>query len=437
MYALADCNTFYASCEKAFRPELWDKPVVVLSNNDGCMIALSKEAKALGLTMGTPRHMAKDLIKQHNVHVFSSNYELYGDMSARIMETLAEFAPNVEIYSIDEAFLDLDNIAGIDPRDFARELRETVTRNVGIPVSIGLAKTKTLAKAANRYAKRHAKDFNWAIPDAEEQERILRWMETGDIWGIGRRLSRRLAEMGIYTAWDLANADTRMIRKAYTVTGQRVQWELQGTRCHGLEVEKPKKEIICSRAYGKVIYEKWELEQSIAKYLARAAEKLRKQKCYAQHVSLYMEGSNRFKNEEPWEYGTRVGLVRPTSSTGEMIKACAEAVDRIWNELPHKPNPRDKTSGIRKAGVKLTDICMKNEIQLDMFAAQATLRTDEVMTVLDRINRLHGSETIYLAAQVNRPRQTQKDMRPTWGMRREEKSPNYTTRLEDMPVVHI
>ena len=428
MYALADCNTFYASCEKAFRPELWNKPVVVLSNNDGCVIALSKEAKTLGITMGVPHFKVKDLCRHHGVHAFSSNYELYGDMSARVMETLAEIAPNVEVYSIDEAFVDLDNMAGIDPRDFAKDLRETVTRNVGIPVSIGLARTKTLAKAANRYAKRHTKDFNWAIPDEIERERILRWMSTEDIWGVGRRLSRRMTEMAIHNAWDLANADTRMIRKAYTVKGQRVQWELQGTRCYGLEIEKPKKEIICSRAFGRVVYHKWELEQSIAKYLARAAEKLRKQGGYALEISLFMEGSNRFKNDEPWSYGTIVGLTRPTSSTGEMISACASAVNRIWGALPQTPNPRDRTSGIRKAGVMLSDICMGNEIQLDMFASQATPQSSKVMELLDSINRKYGNGTMLIAAQGIEPR---------WKMRREMMSPQYTTKFVDIPKVHI
>ena len=424
--ALADCNTFYASCEKAFRPDLWNKPVVVLSNNDGCVIALCNHAKALGIKMGVPHFQVKDLCRFHGVEACSSNYELYGDMSARVMETLAEFAPNVEIYSIDEAFLDLDRLAACDPRDFARELRETVTRNVGIPVSIGLAPTKTLAKGANRYAKRHTKDFNWAMHDEAEREHILRWMDTGDIWGIGRRLSKRLAERGVYSAWDFANMDTRLVRKMFTVKGQRVQWELQGRRCYGLEIEKPKKEILCTRAFGRVIYHKWELEQAFAKYLARAGEKLRKQNGKALEISVFMEGSNRFKNSEPWSYGTVVSLVRPTSSTGEMIAACAAAIDRIWRALPQTPNPFERTSGIRKAGVMLSDICQNNEIQLDMFAAQASPKTDKVMEVMDGINRRYGTGTMVIAAQ---------GIEPNWKMRRELKSPNFTTKLSDIPCV--
>ncbi len=426
MLALADCNTFYASCEKAFKPELLSRPVVVLSNNDGCVIALCKLAKQLGITMGVPHFQVKELCRVHGVVACSSNYELYGDMSARVMETLVEFAPSVEVYSIDEAFVDLDNLAVSDPRDFARELRETVTRNVGIPVSIGLAQTKTLAKAANRYAKRNTPDFNWALHDETERERLLRSMDMNDIWGIGRRLTKRLAAMGMYSAWDLAIADTRMIRKAFTVKGQRVQWELLGRRCYGLEKEKPKKEILCTRAFGRVIYYKWELEQAFAKYIAGAAEKLRRQHGYALGISVFMEGSNRFKNNEPWQYGTFVSLVRPSANTGEMITACAGAIDRIWQALPQMPNPRDKTSGIRKAGVMLSDICRGNEIQLDMFAEQATPKSDKAMAVMDSINQRYGKGTMTVAAQ---------GIEVSWKMRREMKSPNYTTKLSDIPVV--
>lgn len=426
MYALADCNTFYASCEKAFRPELLTKPVVVLSNNDGCVIALSGEAKKLGIVMGTPYFQVKDLCRREGVVAFSSNYELYADMSARVMETLKDMAPEVEVYSIDEAFIDLDNLAGIDLPSFARHIRETVSRNTGIPVSIGVGPTKTLAKAANRYAKRQTTDFAWAMDTEQERERILRWMETEDVWGIGRRLSRHLSGMGVYSAWDLSCCDSRMIRKKFSVTAQRVVWELQGTRVHGIAQEKPKKEIICSRAFGRVVFAAWELEQAVAKYVSRAAEKLRKQQGYTQRIRVYLEGSNRFRDEAPYHYETVVTLPRPTSNTGEMITACVRAMHNLYWQLPYTPDARDKLSGVRKAGVILTDIVSENDAQRELFAPMPTQRSQQLMTAMDAINLRYGRETLFHAAQGIEPR---------WKMRRELKSPNYTTKLADLPIV--
>ncbi len=428
MYALADCNTFYASCEKAFRPDLLNRPVVVLSNNDGCVIALCKLAKAMGITMGVPYFQVKELCQRQGVVAFSSNYELYADMSARVMETLQDLVPKVEVYSIDEAFLDLDNLAGVDLQAFAKHVRETVTRNTGIPVSIGAGATKTLAKAANRYAKRNTKDFAWALPDDAERRRVLGMMKTEDVWGIGRRLSAHLSNMGIETALDLANCNSAMIRQRFGVTVQRVVWELQGTRCHGLVEEKPKKEIICSRAFGRVVYERWQLEQAIAKYVSRAAEKLRKQDGYTQHIRIYLEGSNRFKDNGRYWYETMVGLPRPTSNTGEMISACIKGAHQLFDSLPKVPDPRDIKSGIRKAGVILTDITWAGEAQQEMFAPLPTERSQRLMKAMDGLNLRYGRETVFLAAQ---------GIQPKWRMRRELKSPNYTTKLSDIPKVYV
>ncbi|MFZ4542004.1 MAG: Y-family DNA polymerase [Rickettsiales bacterium] len=427
MYGLADCNTFYASCEKAFKPHLIARPVVVLSNNDGCVIALSKEAKALGIVMGTPYFKVKELCALHSVVQCSSNYELYADMSNRVMETLKELAPKVEVYSIDEAFLDFDRMAGVDVPALARHIRATVTRNTGIPVSVGLAQTKTLAKAANRYAKRHTKDFAWALDTDEERERVLRGMDTQDVWGIGRRRARQLSALGVYSAWDFANCDSRMVRKKFSVVGQRVLWELQGTRCIGLLEEKPKKEIICSRAFGKVVYHWWELEQAIAKYVARAAEKLRAQQGFTQSIRVYIEGSNRFKDNRISDYGVEVRLHRPTSNTGEMIRASVDAAYAIYTAMPRNPNPFDVTSGFRKAGVTLTDITWMGHAQTDLFTALPSAKNMKAMQVMDELNRRFGRDTMFHAAQ---------GINTTWKMRREYKSPNYTTRLADIPTVH-
>lgn len=425
MYALVDCNSFYASCERAFRPDLAKLPVVVLSNNDGCVIALSNEAKTLGIAMGAPYFKVRNLCQRHGVVAFSSNYELYGDMSARVMETLRELAPDVEVYSIDEAFLDLDRMPGVDLWTFARELRETVTRNTGIPVSVGVGQTKTLAKAANRYAKRHTRDFAWVIDGEAERRQLLERMKTDEVWGLGRRLSRSLAEMGIDTALAFADQDSRMIRQRFGVTVQRVAWELQGQRCHDIAREKPKQQIICSRAFGRVVYTADELVESVAKYTARTAEKLRRQDGYVQHIQVFAEGSNRFKDGRPWGYSTTVGVPRPTADTGELIAATKRGAAALFQQLPHQPNPADPTSGFRKAGVMLLDITWSGEAQQSLLTPMTSERRETLMKTLDQVNRRFGSGTLYHAAQGIEPR---------WQMRRDLKSPNYTTRLADIPV---
>lgn len=425
MYALVDCNSFYASCERAFRPELAKVPVVVLSNNDGCVIALSNEAKALGIVMGTPFFKVKALCQSKGVWAFSSNYELYGDMSARVMETLRTLAPDVEVYSIDEAFLDLDRMPGVDLWAFARHLRETVTRHTGIPVSVGVGATKTLAKAANRYAKRNTKDFAWVIDNEPERQRLLGLMKTDEVWGLGRRLSKHLHAMGIETALAFAERDSRMIRDRFGVTVERVARELQGQRCSAIAQEKDKKQIICSRAFGRVVFDARELAQSVAKYTARAAEKLRRQGSYVQHIQVFAEGSNRFKDERPWSYGLTVALPRPTADTSEMMKATKRGAEALFRRLPRAPDPRDPKSGFRKAGVMLLDISSSAEAQMSLFAPMTSPRRETLMATLDQVNRRFGSGTVFHAAQGIEAR---------WQMRRDLKSPNYTTRMSDMPV---
>ena len=426
MYALVDCNSFYASCERAFRPDLAKRPVVVLSNNDGCVIALSNEAKALGIVMGTPFFKVKTLCAANGVVAFSSNYELYGDMSARVMETLRDLAPEVEVYSIDEAFLDLDRMPDVDLWEFARRVREITTRNTGVPVSVGVGATKTLAKAANRYAKRNTRDFSWVIDGETERHRLLGSMATGDVWGLGHRLSRHLSEMGIHSALEFADCDSRMIRQRFGVTVQRVAWELQGQRCHALAQEKAKKQIICSRAFGRVVFTREELAEAVAKYTARAAEKLRRQDSYVQHIQVFMEGSNRFKDDKPWSYALTVGLPRPTSDTAEMIAATRRGAARLFDQLPALPNVADPKSGLRKAGVMLLDISDVQGAQQSMLTPMTSPRREAVMKTLDQVNRRFGNGTLYHAAQGIEPR---------WQMRRDMKSPNYTTRMSDLPTV--
>lgn len=426
MYALVDCNSFYASCERAFRPELRHVPVVVLSNNDGCVIALSNEAKALGITMGVPHFQVRELCRKHGLVAFSSNYELYGDMSARVMETLRALAPDVEVYSIDEAFLDLDRLPGVDLWTYARHIRETVTRHTGIPVSVGVGATKTLAKAANRYAKRKTADFTWIIDSEAERRRVLAAMDTSDIWGIGGRMTRHLSEMGITTAEQFADTDPRLIRDRFNVTVQRLVHELRGTRCAEIAREKAKKQIICSRAFGRVVFSLAELEQAVAKYTARAAEKLRRQDSYVQHIQVFAEGANRFQDDRPWFYSLNVGLPRPGADKGEMIAATKAGARSLYRRLPSRPQAGDPCSGLRKAGIMLLDVSSRHETQSDLFAPVVDPRRETLMKSLDGLNRRFGSGTIFHGAQGTQAR---------WSMRRELKSPNYTTRLADLPVV--
>lgn len=417
MYALIDCNSFYCSCERVFRPELAKLPVVVLSNNDGCCIALTPEAKALGLAMGSPYFKCKDIIESNGVAVFSSNYELYGEMSARVMSIVGDMVPELEIYSIDEAFADLDNMPIEMAHALASDMRARILQWTGIPVSVGVGQTKTLAKAANKWAKKKTTSGVFVIADDNERRELLSKIDAEDVWGIGRKLTRHFARLGIYTALDVADADSRMIRSKFGVTVQRVAWELQGIRCHELEVASPKKQIIASRAFGQPVRTKEGLMQAVASYVARAAEKLRRQNSYAQTMLVYTENSNRFRNALPWYASVVVTLPRPSNLTNEFITAGRVAVDRLFSpETPY-----------RKAGIVLLDVSSAETPQHEMFASLPEGKKETLMHAIDQMNRRHGASTVFFAAQ---------GVRPKWQMRRGLKSPSYTTRFDEILRVY-
>ena len=288
IFALVDCNSFYVSCERVFNPQLVDKPVVVLSNNDGCVIALSREAKKAGLTMGTPTFMLKDVMAEKGVIACSSNYTLYGDMSRRVMRTLEAFSPDIQVSSIDEAFLHLElNNA----EEGMRQARKTILQHTGIPVSIGIAPTKTLAKAANHVAKKDpAKNGVFSLESSSLQEEVLRRMPVEDIWGVGRQISKFLNLSGIISAWDLRNTDDSWIKKHLTVVALRTVWELRGISCLQLEEVTPdKKSIISSKAFGRLVLTLEELQEATATYMGRAAEKLRRQSSLATSIGVHIE----------------------------------------------------------------------------------------------------------------------------------------------------
>jgi DNA polymerase V len=417
-YALVDCNSFYASCEKLFRPDLRDRPVVVLSNNDGCVVARSAEAKALGIGMATPFYQVRDLIKQEQVTVFSSNYALYADISARVMRTLEELAPAVEIYSIDEAFLDLSGIeASRDLVNFGREICQTVNRWVGVPVSVGIAPTKTLAKLANHAAKRYRKTGGVVdLRDKGRQRRLLAITSLKEIWGVGSRLSRRLESMGIRTALQLADSDPRLMRKAFSVVLERTVRELNGEACIALdETPAAKQQIICSRTFGTRVTRFQDLREAISDYASRAAEKLREEQRYTRVVSIYLR-TNPHSNRDPqYSNSASVELPLPTADSRDIIAASQKLLHSIYRD------------GYRymKAGVVLHDFYEPGVYQGNLFnPGRERPHAQALMQTLDQINHSGHGHLFFAGQGISRG----------WAMRRAHLSPRYTTSWQDLPV---
>jgi DNA polymerase V len=416
-YGLIDCNNFYVSCERLFRPDLAGRPVVVLSNNDGCIIARSNESKKLGIGMGAPYFKHKPLISRYNVTVFSSNYPLYGDISQRVMDVVMQMEPNVEIYSIDEAFiafptgkyLDLDNYAGL--------LRNAVQRNTGIPVSIGFGPTKTLAKIANRFAKknRHAGSI-FIINDRHHLDTLLADVTVGDVWGIGRRYAERLKRQGIYTAKDLIQCDDTWIKKQLTVTGLRTVMELRGFPCISLEDAAPaKKSIATSRTFGRPVNALSDLQEAVASYTTQAACKLRSGGLKTSAIHVFIR-TNSFKKKQTQYCNSRtLTLPIPSSDTATLIKAALASLKAIYR------------SGYRyqKAGVLLTGLTPENPEQLHISRSSSS-NNIALMKAVDEINKRWGRGTIQpgTAGFVKK-----------WHYRQLKKSPAYTTRWSELPIV--
>ena len=407
--ALADCNNFYVSCERVFQPELRNKPVVVLSNNDGCVIARSNEAKLLGIPMGAPWHLHKAQFESQGVIVRSSNYTLYGDMSARVMKILSSFTPDIEIYSIDEAFL---GMSGFHDRleAHARALRAAVLQWTGIPVSVGIAPTKTLAKVANHIAKKDEKHRGAVLLlDEAAQDEALSRLNLTDLWGIAGRLAAKLNLLGIMTPLDLKRADPLFLRDRLGVVTLRMAMELRGVACLDLERHTPdRKSIMASRSFGRAITSLPEMEEAVASYTVRAAEKLRRQHLATAHVMAFIE-TNRFKPGEPQYFASKpVHLKVATSDSGKLITAALTGLRAIWrNGYRYK-----------KAGVLLLDLHPSSQVQESLFDKRDDARRTILMRTIDAINRDHGRDTVsFAAAGIRRP----------WKMQRERLSPCYTT----------
>lgn len=418
MFALIDCNNFYASCERLFQPALRHKPILVLSNNDGCVIARSNEVRALGIKMGVPYFEVKALCKQHQVHVFSSNYVFYGDMSRRVMSVIEDNWPVVEIYSIDEVFLDLSTLPLAECDEFCLALQRKILRYTGIPVSIGIGPTKTLAKLANHIAKRELKTpvFNIA-----NQRSWLAKIAVGDVWGVGRQWDKKLTQQGIHTAQDLASVDLRGIKEWFNVTLQRTVLELCGTPCAGLQGDEPRQSIISSKSFGCMQTTYASIAQAISSHCARACEKLRRHGLVARHLSVFVQ-TNRFRLDLP-QYHQSLGfkLVNATDDLRYVTRCAKFCLRKVFRAGFH----------YQKVGVYLGDLVDKQHVQLDLFnqpSSDELMHAERLMSVLDAVNYKFGRHTLRLAAEGH--------VKP-WAMRAQLRSPCYTTQWSELPVVQI
>lgn len=413
MFGLLDCNNFYASCERVFNPALNGRPIVVLSNNDGCVIARSNEAKALGIPMGAPAFQIKEIVKANDVTVFSSNYTLYGDMSGRVMSILTELVPKIEIYSIDEAFIDLTGINNLSV--IGTNITSKIIRSSGIPVSLGIAETKTLAKIANKFAKKYPAYNRVCIIDSKEkQNKALELTEIGDIWGIGRKQAAKLKQQGVKTAFDFSQLPGSWVRKNMTVVGERTWKELRGTSCIDMESAPPAKKQICtSRSFGKMIEDFDTMAEAVATYASTCAKKLRQQKGYAMSLLVFIH-TNNFREDLPqyWR-NTVVHLPVPTSDTLEIVQYALSGLRSIF------------MSGYqyKKAGVIITEITPT--AQLGLFDSINRDKRERLMAAIDKINGDYDQH-IKLAVQGSSRE---------WKLKQEQLSQHYTTNINEIITI--
>jgi len=415
--ALVDCNNFYASCERVFNPKLERQPVVVLSNNDGCVVARSNEAKALGIGMGVPEFQIRPLLDAHDVQVFSSNYALYGDMSQRVMACLEQFCPDLEMYSIDEAFLGLSGFTSRDLTDYGHTIRATVKRWTGIPVSVGIAETKTLAKVASRVAKRTPDTGGvFDLRTCPDRDALLGRFAVEDVWGIGANYARFLTQHGITTALQLRHADDQFIRTHMGVVGLRLVMELRGMSC--LDVEQcpvPKQGITCSRAFGTMVGTLAEMEEAVSSYTTRAAEKLRAEHLAATVLTVFLH-TNPFQDTPQYYNALTRKLPVATDSTPELIRSAIEGIRTIY-----------RTGFLyKKVGIMLTGLVPASQVQTDLFDQHDRARSKKLMTALDSINNRFGSGTLHYASN---------GITKAWRTQFRHRSPAYTTNWDDLPIV--
>ncbi|MGY8811507.1 MAG: translesion error-prone DNA polymerase V subunit UmuC [Pseudomonadales bacterium] len=416
VFALVDCNSFYAACERVFRPDLQRVPIVVLSNNDGCVIARSADSKPF-VKMGEPYFKIQHTLRQHGILAFSSNYALYGDISERVMTVIESLVPALEVYSIDEAFADL---TGIPNRDqLGRQIRAQVLKHTGIPTGVGIATSKTLAKLANAAAKKWQKQTGGVVDicDPERRDKLLKVMPVNEVWGVGRRMTEHLTHMGIKTAWDLAQADAWTLRKQFSVVVEKTARELRGISCLALEEAAPAKQEICSsRAFGERLYQIEPIKEAVATYAARACEKLRAQGSLCKRVRVGIRTGMFNPDEVKMAKGVVCELPYPTDDTRLIIRAAQQGLESIFRE----------GFAYAKAEIMLLDLRQQGEFTDDLFAEVQPAAAEKVMSVLDDINAKWGRGML---------RPARVPMTPGWGMKRELKSPSYTTRWGELWAV--
>lgn len=416
---MVDCNNFYASCERVFRPELIGKPIVVLSNNDGAVIARSDEAKQLGVPMGVPTYQYEDFFKQHQVHVFSANFALYGDMSRRVMTILADFCPDIEIYSIDEAFLDLSALKLVDFKKLGEQMNQQVRQWTGIPISIGIAPTKALSKVANKIARKFPQQTQHVhIIDSEEKRiKALKWQKVEDVWGIGRQLSKKLFWKGVKTAYDFTLLEDQWVQRQFSIVELRLKKDLEGQSVLKLGMIEAKKSIATTRSFEGNIYELDFLLERVSTFAVASAEKLRKQQSYCQSLSVFVRSNSNRKDLPQYRNSIAIQLPFPTNSSIELADFACKALRLIFRE----------GYAYKKAGVILHDFVPEQEVQLNLFQ-NSHPKHQALMKVVDSINTTFGQQKIRLASQ---------DLKRVWKMRQQRLSPRYTTRIEDIIVIKV
>jgi DNA polymerase V len=417
MFALVDCNNFYASCERVFRPDLNGIPVVVLSNNDGCVIARSNEAKAVGIPMGTPAFENEVLFKKNNVQVFSANFALYGEMSHRVMSILEEYSPEMEIYSIDEAFLKFKNFERIDLFEHGKSMRSKILRWTGIPVSVGFAHTKSLAKVANRIAKKYPeKTGNVYLIDTEEKRiKALKWLKVEDVWGIGRQHAKRLYTLGVKTAYDFTLLDPYWVQKHMAIVGLRLQKDLKGIPTLDMETVQPKKNIATTRTFEKNYTELNDLTERVTTFAVSCAEKLRQQHSCCNSIMVFVHTNWHRKDLEQYSRNIVVKLPFSTNSGIELSKYAVLGLQKIFK----------KGYQYKKAGVLVMDFTPENEQQMGIFENR-NMKHIPLMDAIDKINHSYGQQKVRLASQ---------DQKRIWKMKQEKLSPKYTTKLSDIIII--
>lgn len=418
MFALIDCNNFYASCERVFRPDLNGKPIVVLSNNDGCVIARSNEAKALGVPMGALAFEFEAFFVHHKIQVFSANFPLYGDMSNRVMTLLSQFTSELEIYSIDEAFLNLNGFTYYDLTEYGIQIQKMVKKGTGIPVSVGIAPTKALAKVANRIAKKYPKETNnsYLIDTDEKRIKALKWLKIEDVWGIGRKHAVRLQKVGVKNAFDFTNLGDSWVKNNLSIVGLRLKQDLTGIPTLGMEELKPKKNIATTRSFEKNITELKDLEERISTFAVTCAEKLRSQHSSCTSIMVFIHTNFHRADQEQYSRNIVLKLPYPTNSSIEIVRFAKQGLERIF-----KPN-----LAYKKAGVIIMDFKPENEIQLSLFENSNPMHRP-LMKAIDTINSSFGQQKIKLGSQ---------DLKRVWKMKQQKLSPRYTTKLSDIIVIH-